>query len=111
MGEKLVIQCTAAETQQAVRPHLEGSGNNPINKKLRRTAQARSKKSIAEAAYPYLSVHFRQEEKELLLEVGWQGVEGPRIYQGPKVGIDKNGPRCLKIYLFPSVALHLTCDF
>lgn len=31
MGEKLVIQCTAAETQQAIGPHLEGSANNPIN--------------------------------------------------------------------------------
>lgn len=43
--------------------------------------------------------------------MGWQGVEGPRVYQGPEVGVDKNRPRCLKIYLFPSVALHLTCDF
>lgn len=43
--------------------------------------------------------------------MGWQGMEGPRVYQGPEVGVDKNGPRRLKIYLFPSVALHLTCDF
>ena len=59
----------------------------------------------------YLSVYFRQEEEELLLEVGRQRVEGPRVDQGPEVGIDENGPRRLKIYLFPSVALHLTCDF
>lgn len=63
------------------------------------------------ATHPHLSVHFRQEEEELLLEVGWQGMEGPRVYQGPEVGVDKNGPRRLKIDLFPSVALHLTCDF
>lgn len=61
--------------------------------------------------YWHLSIHFRQEEEQLLLEVWRQGVEGPRIYQSTKVGVDKNGPRCLKIYLFPSVALHLTCSF
>ena len=43
--------------------------------------------------------------------MGWQGMEGPRVDQGPEVGVDKNGPRRLKIYLFPSVALHLTCNF
>lgn len=37
-------------------------------------------------------------------------MEGPRVYQGPEVGVNKDGPRCFKIYLFPSVALHLTCD-
>lgn len=59
----------------------------------------------------HLSVHFRQEEEELLLEVWWQGMEGPRVYQGTEVGVNKNGPRRLKIYLFPSVALHLPCGF
>lgn len=59
----------------------------------------------------HLSVYFRQKEEELLLEVRWQGMEGPRVYQSTEVGIDKNGSRCLKIYLFPSVALHLTCSF
>lgn len=38
-------------------------------------------------------------------------MEGPRVDEGPEVGVDENGPRRLKIYLFPSVALHLTCDF
>lgn len=58
----------------------------------------------------YLSVYFRQEEEELLLEMRWQGVEGPRVDQRTQVCVDKNGPRCLKIDFFPSVALHLTCD-
>lgn len=59
----------------------------------------------------HLSIHFGQEEEELLLEVWWQSMEGPRVYQGTEVGINKNGPRRLKIYLFPSVALHLPCSF
>ena len=64
-----------------------------------------------EASHPHLSVYFGQEEEELLLEVGRQGMEGPRVDQGPEVGVDENGPRRLKIDLFPSVALHLTCNF
>lgn len=59
----------------------------------------------------HLSVHFRQEEEELLLEVWWQGMEGPSVYQCTEVGVNKNGPRRLKIYLFPSIALHLPCGF
>lgn len=38
-------------------------------------------------------------------------MEGPRVYQGTEVGVNKNGPRRLKIYLFPSVAFHLPCSF
>lgn len=85
-------------------------GKKP-RKKLRKRTEACPERSTEELPHLYLSVHFRQEEEELLLEVGRQGVEGPRVYQSPEVGVDENGPRRLKIYLFPSVALHLTCDF
>lgn len=58
---------------------------------------------------PYLPVHFREEEQQLLLEVQGQRIEGPGIDQRSQVCVDKDRARRLKVYIVTPVPLHLPC--
>lgn len=62
------------------------------------------------AAPSYLPIDFWKEVKQLLLEVRWECIKGPGVYQSPQVCVDKNGTRRFKVNILTSVSFHLPCN-